>query len=107
RWIRMVEIRSSNLKARKILHHSVAYQVMNPENVESARNGFASPRDGAADDPADLVNRRPFLMEWAIGKSYDRYPDGTGKLIMPGEKIAWDQHLHAVGEEITGGSEMG
>ena len=27
--------------------------------------------------------------------------DGTGKLIMPGEKISWDQHIHAVGEEIT------
>ena len=46
-------------------------------------------------------------MEWAIGKGYDRYMDGTGKLIMPGEKISWDQHMHAVGEEITGGSELG
>ena len=26
---------------------------------------------------------------------------------MPGEKISWDQHIHAVGEEITGGSEIG
>ena len=26
---------------------------------------------------------------------------------MPGEKISWDQHIHAVGEEITAGSEMG
>ena len=40
-------------------------------------------------------------MEWAIGKGYDRYADGTGKLIMPGEKISWDQHIHAAGEEIT------
>ncbi len=46
-------------------------------------------------------------MEWAIGKGYDRYLEGTGKLIMPGEKISWDQHIHAVGEEITGGSEIG
>ena len=42
-------------------------------------------------------------MEWAIGKGYDLFRDGTGKLIMPGEKISWDQHIHAVGEEITGG----
>ncbi len=42
-------------------------------------------------------------MEWAIGKGYDRYMDGTGKLIMPGEKISWDQHMHAAGEEINGG----
>jgi len=26
---------------------------------------------------------------------------------MPGEKISWDQHIHAVGEEISGGSEIG
>ena len=60
-----------------------------------------------ADDPQDLVNARPTLMEWAIGKGYDRYLDGTGKLIKPGEKIHWDQHVHAVGEEVTAGSELG
>ena len=27
-------------------------------------------------------------MEWAIGKGYDRYPDGTGKLIKPGENFS-------------------
>ena len=46
-------------------------------------------------------------MEWAIGKGYDRYADGTGKLIKPGQKISWDQHVHAVGEEVTAGSELG
>ena len=35
------------------------------------------------------------------------YRPGTGKLILPGEKISWDQHIHAVGEEITAGSEIG
>ena len=43
----------------------------------------------------------------AIGKGYDRFRDGTGKLIVPGEKISWDQHIHAVGEDITSGSEVG
>jgi hypothetical protein len=108
RWVRMVEIRPSNLKGRKILHHSIAYQVLNPENLEAVdtgtRRGFAG---AATARPDDLVNRRPQLMEWAVGKGYDRYMDGTGKLIMPGEKIAWDQHLHAAGEEITAGSELG
>jgi hypothetical protein len=46
-------------------------------------------------------------MEWAIGKGYDRYPDGTGKLIKPGDKISWDQHVHAVGEDVTAGSSLG
>jgi hypothetical protein len=108
RWAKLVEIRPTNLKGRRIVHHSIAYLVLNndPEAVNTGTaNGFAT----AASDPLpiDLVNRRPQLMEWAIGKGYDQFREGTGKLILPGEKISWDQHLHAVGEEITSGSEIG
>jgi hypothetical protein len=108
RWVRMVEIRPSNLQARRIIHHSIAYQVLNADNVESVNTGTASGGSGAARSlsAVDLVNRRPQIMEWAIGKGYDLFREGTGKLIMPGEKISWDQHIHAVGEEITGGSEI-
>ena len=108
RWARMVEIRPTNLKGRRIVHHSIAYLVLNndPDSVnQGTANGFGT---AAADPtPVDLVNRRPQLMEWAIGKGYDRFRDGTGKLMLPGEKISWDQHLHAVGEDITSGSEIG
>ncbi len=94
RWAKLVEIRPTALLNN------------DPEAVNTGTaNGFAS----AASDPLpiDLVNRRPQLMEWAIGKGYDQFREGTGKLILPGEKISWDQHLHAVGEEITSGSEIG
>jgi hypothetical protein len=105
RWVKLVEIRPSNLKARRMVHHSIAYLVLNndPEavNTGTATGGF---RDA---DPGDLVNRRPQLMEWAIGKGYDLFRPDTGKLVVPGEKISWDQHLHATGEEVTGGSELG
>ncbi len=128
RWVRMVEIRPSNIQGRKILHHSIAYQVLNPENADAVNTGIGRPgglggpgaggpgaaASGAAAASAagaaavdDRVNRRPQLMEWAIGKGYDRYMDGTGKLIMPGEKIVWDEHIHAAGEAITAGSELG
>jgi hypothetical protein len=105
-WVKMVEIRPTNLKARKIIHHSIAYLVLNndPEAVSTGTANGPSRRGNTADD---LVNRRPQLMEWAIGKGYDLYRPGTGKLILPGEKIAWDQHIHAAGEDITGGSEIG
>ena len=105
RWVRLVEIRPSNLAGRKILHHSIAYLLLN-NDPEAVNRGTSSPGRGSP-DTVDLVNRRPQLMEWAIGKGYDRYMDGTGKLILPGEKIAWDQHIHAAGEEITAGSELG
>ena len=106
RWVRMVEIRPSNMQGRKILHHSIAHLVLK-DDPESVNKGIASGRRRAADDPQDFVDARPNLMEWAIGKGYDRYPDGTGKLILPGETISWDQHVHAVGEEVTAGSELG
>jgi mono/diheme cytochrome c family protein len=105
RWVKMVEIRPSNLKARKIIHHSIAYLVLN--NDPEAVNTLVASGNRAGFDDGDLVNRRPQLMEWAIGKGYDLFRPGTGKLIVPGEKISWDQHIHAVGEETAGGSEIG
>jgi mono/diheme cytochrome c family protein len=106
RWVKMVEIRPTNLKARKILHHSIAYLVLH-DDPEAVNTGTATYGISGPASREDLLARRPQLMEWAIGKGYDKFAEGTGKLIVPGEKISWDQHLHAVGEEITGGSEIG
>jgi hypothetical protein len=105
RWVRMVEIRPSNLKARKTIHHSIAYLLLN-DDPDAVNQGTANGPAPAA-SREDLVARRPQLMEWAIGKGYDRFRDGTGKLILPGEKISWDQHIHAAGEEVSSGSEIG
>jgi hypothetical protein len=112
RWVRMVEIRPANIQGRKILHHSIAYHILSPDNVSAVNTGIgggrgASVSGSAAPSAAELALRRPQIMEWAIGKGYDRYMEGTGKLIIPGEKISWDQHIHAVGEEITSASQIG
>lgn len=104
RWAKMVEIRPTNLKGRRIIHHSIAYLVLN-NDPDAVNKGTANV--SVREDLDDLVNGRPQLMEWAIGKGYDLFRPGTGKLILPGEKISWDQHIHAVGEEITAGSEIG
>src|ERR1051325_9799832 len=106
RWVKMVEIHPSSLKARRIIHHSIAYLVLN-NDPDAVNRGTST---GARNDDAidSNVERRPQLMEWAIGKGYDLYRPDTGKLILPGEKIAWDQHIHAdEKEDITGGSEIG
>jgi hypothetical protein len=105
RWAKLVEIRPTNLKGRRIIHHSIAYLVLT-NDPDAVNRGTANGPDRGA-DADDLVNRRPQLMEWAIGKGYDLFRPDTGKLILPGEKISWDQHIHAVGEEITSGSEIG
>jgi len=41
RWVRMVEIRPANLQGRKILHHSIAYHVLSPDNVAAVNTGIA------------------------------------------------------------------
>jgi hypothetical protein len=109
RWVRMVEIRPSNLASRKIVHHSIAYHILDPNNTAANNLGVvpAGFPSGGALTQEQLRSMRPTLMEWAIGKGYDRYLEGTGKMIMPGEKVSWDQHIHAVGEAVTGGSELG
>jgi hypothetical protein len=106
RWVKMVEIRPTNMKARKILHHSIAYLVLQ-DDPEAVNTGTATFGLSGPQSREDLLARRPQLMEWAIGKGYDKFAEGTGKLVVPGEKISWDQHLHAVGEEVNGGSEIG
>ena len=112
KWIKIVEIRPANIQGRKILHHSIAYHILNPENTAAVNTGVQVARGtsfsgSAAPSQQELALRRPQIMEWAIGKGYDQYMEGTGKLILPGEKISWDQHIHAAGEEVTSASQLG
>lgn len=81
RWVRAVEMRPSTPAGRRIVHHALA----SLRQYEPAGDGAAGPG---------------LLMEWAVGKSYDVYRPGTGKLLMPGAQIRWEMHLHAVGEQI-------
>lgn len=89
RWVRAVEIRPATLGGRKITHHARADLEQDDPNAEDR-----SPR------PAG------FLMEWAIGKQNDVFPADTGKLLVPGARIRWEMHLHAVGEEIRDNVEL-
>src|ERR1700730_8936494 len=82
RWAKLVEIRPTNLKGRRIIHHSIAYLVLTDDPDAINRGTASGPDRGAGAD--DLVNRRPQLMEWAIGKGYDLFRPDTGKLIPPG-----------------------
>jgi hypothetical protein len=95
RWVRAVEMRPTTAAGRRIIHHSVAYldqeEPVNPDTP----------------DRAVAFGGRGMLMEWAIGKGYDLYRPNTGKLLLPGSKISWDVHIHAVGEEIKSGVQMG
>src|SRR5881409_4423442 len=55
RWARMVEIRPTNLKGRRIIHHSIAYLVLN-NDPEAINTGTANGPDRFRDGADDLVN---------------------------------------------------
>jgi hypothetical protein len=88
RWVRAVEMRPGTLAGRRITHHALAYL-----QQEEPGSGTGLQMQG-------------LLMEWAINKNYDIYRPNTGKLLLPGSRIWWEMHLHAVGEEIRDDVEL-
>lgn len=82
RWVRAVEMRPSTPAGRRITHHALAYL----QQEEPGSNTG--------------IQTQGLLMEWAVNKNYDIYRPNTGKLLLPGARIWWEEHLHAVGEEI-------
>jgi hypothetical protein len=92
RWVRAVEMRPGTPAGRRITHHAIGYLLQ--KEPKTAKNPDA-------DDPINALAGGGILMEWAIGKQYDVYRPNTGKLLLPGAKIWWDIHTHAVGEPIS------
>ena len=95
RWVRAVEMRPGTPAGRKIMHHVLARLIQEEPGA---------PQDDVTTGGA---NDSGLLMEWAINKNYDIYRPNTGKLLLPGSKIWWELHLHAVGESIRDHAELG
>ena len=92
RWVRAAEIRPSTPAGRRITHHVLAQLLQDESEAQSNRPiGAPPPPPGGAG----------LLMEWAVGKNYDVHRANTGKLLLPGSKIRWEFHIHAVGEPIS------
>ncbi len=89
RWVRAVEMRPSSQAGRRITHHALAY-------LQQDESGKAT----------DGPSTQGLLMEWAVNKNYDVYRPNTGKLLVPGARIWWEMHLHAVGEQIQNHVEL-
>jgi len=82
RWVRAVEMRPASASGRKITHHALAFL---QQEEPGSNTGIVA---------------QGLLMEWAMNKDYDIYRPNTGKLLVPGARIWWEMHYHAVGEEI-------
>jgi hypothetical protein len=47
------------------------------------------------------------LVEYAVGKNGDVFPDGSGKLMKAGAKIRFNMHYHAIGEPVVDRTSVG
>src|SRR5213593_4387011 len=99
RWVRAIEIHPATVKGRKITHHALArLQQEDPEL------NLAAAADDAAAGGALLGG---LFMEWAVGKQGEIMRPNSGKLMLPGSKIIFEMHYHAIGEQITDHVELG
>jgi len=97
RWVRAIEVRPGTVKGRKITHHALARL-----QQEEATNAALT-----ADDAAGGAGQAGLFMEWAVGKQGEIMRPNSGKLMLPGSKIIFEMHYHAVGEAITDHVELG
>jgi len=94
RWVRAIEIRPATVKGRRITHHALA------------RLQQEEPREQSSNEEDAEIGAGLF-MEWAVGKQGEIMRPGSGKLMLPGSRIIFDIHYHAVGEDITDSVELG
>ena len=89
RWVRAIEIKPSYPYGRRIVHHVLAHLEQDEEEV----TGLASTASGVRSSAG-------LFFEWAVGKVGEVFPPDAGKLMLPGSKIRWEVHMHAIGEEV-------
>ncbi len=88
RWVRGIEIKPVRAQDRKVVHHVLTM-------LEQSEQGIT----GLAHSAEHTQMSAGLFMEWAVGKVGQIFPADAGKLMLPGSKIRWEVHLHAIGEE--------
>jgi len=91
RWVRAIEMKPAYPDGRRIVHHALTFLLQREEG------GVA----GLASTASDAGVRDFLFMEWAVGKVGEVFPEDAGKLMLPGSRISWEIHMHAVGEEVV------
>ena len=93
RWVRAIEFKPSFPGGRKVIHHALASLIQDEEGVTKLASTALS-------DDGSFSRGGGLFMEWAVGKRGEIFPDGAGKLMLPGSKIRFEVHYHAIGEEV-------
>ena len=89
RWVRAIEIKPSYPDGRRIVHHVLAFLLQEEEGITHLASTAAGAQRSAG-----------LFMEWAVGKRGEIFPPDAGKLVLPGSRIRWEVHMHAIGEEV-------
>jgi hypothetical protein len=84
RYIKAIETKPSPDGGIRVLHHAV---------------------NSLLDE--DGITEGGTLNEYAVGKNGDFYPEGSGKLMKAGQRVQFNLHYHAVGQEITDRASIG
>jgi len=94
RWVKAIEIRPSWPDGRRVVHHTLAFLVQQEDPDEMSEETAALATSSRSMGGPGL------FMEWAVGKVGEIFPDGAGKLMLPGSRISWEVHYHAIGREV-------
>jgi hypothetical protein len=89
RWVRAIEVKPVRANDRKIVHHALAYLLQDEPEVT-----------GLATSVHDHQMNAGLFMEWAVGKTGQIFAPDAGKLMLPGSRIRWEIHYHAIGQEM-------
>ena len=88
RWVRAIEVKPVNGEDRKVVHHVLAYLLQDEDHVTNL-----------ASSAHDAQMNAGLFMEWAVGKTGQIFGEDAGKLLLPGSRLRWEIHLHAIGQE--------
>ena len=88
RYIQMAEIKP--LKGVAVVHHANAIA------RGGVRTGEIGPGEGS-----------PHIVEYAVGKAGEHYPESSGKLLAAGSQLIMNMHLHPIGEETLVNTALG
>ena len=88
RYIRAIQTKPADKKARLVVHHTNAFAIAPGDITEGAES-------------------ERHLVEYASGKQAEIYPEDSGVLLQAGSQTRLSYHLHSVGEDVDTVIEMG
>ncbi len=88
RYIRAIQTKPADNKARQVVHHTNAFAIAPGDTTEGAES-------------------ERHLVEYASGKQAEIYPPDSGVLLQAGSQTRLSYHLHSVGEDVDTMVELG